>query len=78
MVTVSSIAINTAIYAMIHMAFFYIPINFGFNLPHYVTSYMHHKGKNKSKKEKEKKGGQEKFATRGLERAPSEYVSTKN
>ena len=56
MVTVSSIAINTAIYAMIHMAFFYIPINFGFNLPHYVTSYMHHKGKNKSKKEKEKKG----------------------
>ena len=57
MVTVSSIAINTAIYAMIHMAFFYIPINFGFNLPHYVTSYMHHKGKNKSKKEKEKKGG---------------------
>ena len=31
---------------------FYIPINFGFNLPHYVTSYMHHKGKNESKKEK--------------------------
>ena len=56
-IAVSSIAINTAIYAMIHMAFFYIPINFGFNLPHYVTSYMHHKGKNKSKKEKEKKGG---------------------
>ena len=56
MVTESSIAINTVRYAMIHMAFFfYIPANFAFNLPHYVTSYMHHTGKKESKKEKEKK-----------------------
>ena len=37
---------------MIRPAFFYIPVNFAFNLPHYVTSCMHHKGKKKqSKKE---------------------------
>ena len=30
---------------------FYIPVNFTFNLPHYVTSYMHHTGKKESKKE---------------------------
>ena len=37
---------------------FYIPVNFFLNLPHYVTSYMHHTGKKESKKEilkKEKK-----------------------
>ena len=37
---------------------FYIPVNFVFNLPHYVTSYMHHTGKKERKKEilkKEKK-----------------------
>ena len=37
---------------------FYIPVNFAFNIPHYVTSYMHHIGKKESKKEilkKEKK-----------------------
>ena len=33
---------------------FYIPVNFAFNLPHYVTSYMHHTGKKESEKEKEK------------------------
>ena len=27
---------------------FYIPVNFTFNLPHYVTSYMHHTGKKES------------------------------
>ena len=35
---------------------FYVPLKFAFNLPHYVTSYMHHTGKKKeSKNEKEKK-----------------------
>ena len=29
----------------------YIPVNFAFNLPHYVTSYMHPTGKKESKKE---------------------------
>ena len=37
---------------MIHMVLFYIPVNFAFNLPHYVTSYMHHTGKKENKKEK--------------------------
>ena len=36
---------------------FYIPVNFAFNLPHYVTSYMHHK----REKEEEKKKGYEKL-----------------
>ena len=30
---------------------FYIPVNFVLNLPHYVTSYMHHIGKKERKKE---------------------------
>ena len=34
---------------MIHTAFFYIPVNFAFSLPHYVTRYMHHTGKKESK-----------------------------
>ena len=34
---------------------FYIPANFAFNLPHYVTSYMHHTGKKKREKKKKKK-----------------------
>ena len=34
---------------MIHTAFFYIAVNFVFNLPDYVTSYMHHTGKKESK-----------------------------
>ena len=29
----------------------YIPVNFAFNLPHYVTSYMHPTGKKESKNE---------------------------
>ena len=33
---------------------FYIPVNFAFNLLHYVTSYIHHTGKKESTKEKEK------------------------
>ena len=44
---------------------FYIPENFTFNLPHYVTSYMHHTGKKESKKEikkrRRKKKGYEKL-----------------
>ena len=28
---------------------FYIPVNFAFNLPNYVTSYMHYSGKKKKK-----------------------------
>ena len=37
--------------------FFFIPVNFAFNLPHYVTSYMHHTGKKESKKQILKKSG---------------------
>ena len=40
---------------MIHVAFFYVPVNFAFNLPHYLIRYMHHTRKKDSKKEKEKK-----------------------
>ena len=40
---------NTGRYAMIHTAFFNIPVNFAFNLPHYVTCYMHNTGKEESK-----------------------------
>ena len=44
---------------------FYIPVNFAFNLPHYVTSYIHHTGKKESKKEikkrRRKKKGYEKL-----------------
>ena len=36
---------NIGIYAMIHTAFF---IFLFFNLPHYVSSYMHHTGKKES------------------------------
>ena len=28
-----------------HHGIFYIPVNFAFNLPNYVTSYMHYSGK---------------------------------
>ena len=37
------------------MAFFYIPVNFAFNLSYCVTNYMRHTGKKESKKEKEEK-----------------------
>ena len=67
MITVSSITENTGRYGMIYTAFFYIPVNFVFNLPHYVTSYMHHTGKKKTKKrdflKKPKNNGYEKFAS---------------
>ena len=33
---------------------FYIPVNFAFNLPHYVTSYMHRPGKRRVQKKKKK------------------------
>ena len=55
MITVSSITKNTGRYAMIHTTFFDVPVNFDFNLSHYVTSYMHHTGKGESKKEIKKK-----------------------
>ena len=51
MITVSSITKNTSRYTLIHNAFFkYIPVNLAFNLPHFVTSYMHHTGKKETKK----------------------------
>ena len=61
MIIVSSITKNTGRYA----------INFAFNLPHYVTSYMHHKGKKESKKEIFY------VASREFEPGPSESVRTK-
>ena len=80
MVTVSSITINTGRYAMIHLAFFiYIPVNFAFNLPHYVTSYMHQTGNKESKKEKEKINKVTKnLLLWEIEPRPSEYVRTEN
>ena len=54
MITVSSIT-KTGSFAMIHTTFFYVPVNFVFNLPHYVTIYMNHTGKKESKKEVFKK-----------------------
>ena len=66
---------------MIHTAFFYIPVNFAFNLPHYVTSYMHHTGKKESKKgifKKEKKIRIWKSTLRGFEPGSSESVRTKS
>ena len=50
MMTVSNITKNTGRYADTYHVF-YVPVNFVFNLPHYVTSYMHHTGKKESKKE---------------------------
>ena len=50
MITVSScVTKKTGRQAMIDTAFF-ISLNFAFNLPHYVTSYMPHKGEKESKK----------------------------
>ena len=46
--------------------FFYIPVNFAFNLPHYVTSYMHHTGKKGSKKTDSKKKGKKSKVTKNL------------
>ena len=66
MLTVSSITKNTGRYVM---RFFYIPVNFSFNLPRYVTSYMHHTGKKESKKEivkKEKKIKLRKICFKGI------------
>ena len=59
--SISSYAYGTTQYVTIRYdiyRIFYIPVNFAFNIPHYVTSYMHHIGKKESKKEilkKEKK-----------------------
>ena len=39
---------------MIHTAFFYIPVIFAFNSPHFINSYMHHTGKKRKKKEKKR------------------------
>ena len=62
MITVSSITKTTGRYAMIHTTFFDVPVNFDFNLSHYVTSYMHHTGKGESKKEIKKKTNKQKLA----------------
>ena len=51
MITVSSITKNTGRYVIINTTFFYIPVHFAFNLPHYVTSYMQNTGMKESKKE---------------------------
>ena len=56
---------------MIHTAFFYIPVIFAFNSPHFINSYMHHTGKKRKKKRKKKVT--KKFASRGLE--PSESIN---
>ena len=64
----SSITKNTGRYAMIHTAFFYISVNFAFNLPHYATSYMHHTGEKKGGKKirKEKKNKVTKNSLQGV------------
>ena len=54
---------------MIHTAFIYIPVNFAFNLPHYVTSYIHRTGEKESYNQ---------LASRGFEPGPSESVRTKS
>ena len=46
--------------------FFFIPVNFAFNLPHYVTSYMHHTGKKESKKINSKKKRKKSKVTKNL------------
>ena len=46
---------------------FYIPANFVFNLPKYVTSYMHYSGKKKIRL---------RFASRGFEPGPSNLIRT--
>ena len=45
---------------------FYIPLKFPFNLPHYVTSYIHHSGKKESN------------LLQGFEPGHSESVRTKS
>ena len=59
---------------------FYIPVNFAFNLPHYVTSYMHHTGKKENRKEKEKEKNKvtKNLLQRDSNPDPIEYVRTTN
>ena len=60
MITVSSITKNPGRNALIRTAFFFIPVNFAFNLPHHAASYMHHTGKKRVEKifkQKTKKKG---------------------
>ena len=53
MITVPSITKNTDRDAVIQSySISYIPANLAVNLPHYVTSYMHHTSKKESKKGK--------------------------
>ena len=61
MITVSSTTKNTGRYAMLHKnsIFFCIPVNFAFNLPHYVTSYIHHTVKREVTKKKKKNKARE-------------------
>ena len=48
---------------------FYIPANFVFNLPKYVTSYMHYSGKKKIRL---------RFVSRGFEPGPSNQLELKH
>ena len=50
MITASSITKNPGRNALIRTAFFFIPVNFAFNLPHHAASYMHHTGKKRVEK----------------------------
>ena len=79
MITVSSITKNPGRNALIRTAFFFIPVNFAFNLPHHAAGYMHHTGKKRVEKifKQKTKKGYEKFASRGFEPGPSESVRTK-
>ena len=54
MITLSSITKNTGRYADTYLIF-HILVNFAFNLPHYVISYMHHTVKRRVKKRLKKK-----------------------
>ena len=56
----------------------YIPVNSAFNLPHYVTRYMHHTGKKRDLKKRKKNEVTKIFSSRDFEPGPSESVRTKS
>ena len=74
MITVSSIT-KIPLDTLWYMPHFLNSCKLALNLPHYITSYMHHTDKKESKKEILKKG--KKFASRGFKPGPSESVKTK-
>ena len=80
MITVFSTTKNTGRNAMIHTTFFYIPVNFAFNIPHHVTSYMHRASKKESEKEilkKEKNKPTKNFLRRDLNPDPQNQLELK-